>query len=137
MEAALATRKTPLDRRALLSSLRSVRSTVRPQPSAVRFASVTMPASAPPYAAVTFAASTPAPAAVVPDVPPTAAVPSGFVSIPDVAGLPARLAARRLHAAGLRVKWTGGSIVAGSRPAAGAITARGDTVTLVMEGGAP
>jgi cell division protein FtsI (penicillin-binding protein 3) len=138
MEAALATRKTPLDRRALMSSLRSVRTAVLPQTSAVRFASTTLSASSPrPYAAVTFAASVPAPAAVVPDVPPTAAIPEGSVSIPDVTGLPARLAARRLHAAGLRVTWTGGSTVVGSRPAAGTITTRGDTVTLVTAAGRP
>jgi cell division protein FtsI (penicillin-binding protein 3) len=133
MEAALATRKTTLDRRALLSSLRSVRSMVAPQPSAVRFASATLPNPSPRTAPpISWASSVPA-VTTVSRREDVAAVPDGSVSVPDVAGLPARIAVRRLHSAGLRVTWTGGSVVVGSRPSAGAIAARGDTVTLVTQ----
>jgi cell division protein FtsI (penicillin-binding protein 3) len=55
----------------------------------------------------------------------------GGVPVPAVAGLPLRDAARRMHALGFRVRLRGGGSVATTAPAAGALLARGDTVTLV------
>jgi cell division protein FtsI (penicillin-binding protein 3) len=140
MEAALAARRTALDRRALLGSVRAAHRALLPQPgsalpqaSAVRFASANLtspqpipsPRRARPAAAVTEDRAT------IPSAPPA----EGEVSIPDVTGLPPRLAARKLHAAGLRVSWDGGSTVVGSRPSAGAHAARGATVKLITRSG--
>ncbi len=50
------------------------------------------------------------------------------VRVPDVLGLPARAAARRIHEAGLRVAWDGSGVVAHMVPQAGSILAPGDTV---------
>lgn len=52
--------------------------------------------------------------------------PAGVV--PNVRGLDARTAARRLHAAGLRVAWQGTGEVVETRPAAGERVSAGDTV---------
>jgi membrane peptidoglycan carboxypeptidase len=137
MEAALAARQTTLDRRALLGSVRNEHRAVLPPPStapaqasAVRFASsnLTPPPStsarrAQPIAAAAADAETSTPLA------------DGEVRIPDVTGLSPRLAARKLHAAGLRVAWDGGSNVVGSRPTAGARATRGVTVRLITRDG--
>lgn len=53
------------------------------------------------------------------------------VAVPELAGLPLRDAARRLHALGVRVRVRGGGFVARSEPAAGAPVAAGDTLLLV------
>lgn len=53
------------------------------------------------------------------------------VRVPATAGVPLREGARRLHARGLRVRLRGGGVVRGTRPAAGAEIAVGDTVTLI------
>ncbi len=52
------------------------------------------------------------------------------ISVPDVTGLPARVAARRLHALGLRVRWEGSGPVGLVFPAAGSRLHVGDTVRL-------
>lgn len=57
----------------------------------------------------------------------------GAVPVPDLAGLPLRDAARRLHALGMRVRVRGTGSVAGTQPAAGQTATRGDTV--VINGG--
>jgi cell division protein FtsI (penicillin-binding protein 3) len=57
------------------------------------------------------------------------------VAVPDVAGLPLRDAARRLHGAGLHVRVEGGGSVVRTRPAAGEPVARGDTLVVYGEGG--
>jgi cell division protein FtsI (penicillin-binding protein 3) len=57
--------------------------------------------------------------------------PSAPVAMPDLAGLPLRDAARRLHALGVRVRVRGGGFVASTRPAAGQPVARGDTLVIV------
>jgi len=51
--------------------------------------------------------------------------------VPDVLGLPARVAARRIHEAGLRVEWIGTGEARRMTPEAGSILAPGDTVRLV------
>jgi len=60
--------------------------------------------------------------------------PSSGVSVPDVTGLPARAAARRMHELGLRVRWEGSGPVAHTRPEAGSRLAPGDTVSLESRG---
>jgi len=56
------------------------------------------------------------------------------VPVPDLAGLPLRDAARRLHALGFHVRVQGGGQVKTTLPAAGAVLPRGDTLTVVAEG---
>jgi membrane peptidoglycan carboxypeptidase len=56
------------------------------------------------------------------------------VAVPDLAGLPMRDAARRLHALGFHVRVRGGGNVASTSPAAGAAVPRGDTLTLTGAG---
>jgi cell division protein FtsI (penicillin-binding protein 3) len=53
------------------------------------------------------------------------------VPVPEVAGLPLRDAARRLHALGFRVRLRGAGTAEATSPAAGALVARGDTVVVV------
>ena len=48
--------------------------------------------------------------------------------VPDVLGLPARAAVRRIHEAGLRVEWYGSGVVRLVTPKAGSIVSPGDTV---------
>ena len=52
------------------------------------------------------------------------------VRVPDVLGLPARAAARRIHEAGLRVEWDGSGVTKTMVPRAGSLLAPGDTVRL-------
>jgi len=111
MEAALAARATPLDRGALL---RSARRDILPAPN---------------VAPARFATR-------VEELPPATRVErrndSDGVSLPDVVGLPSRVAARRLHALGLRVTPAGTGSVSGTRPAAGSRVLPGDTIRLQM-----
>jgi cell division protein FtsI (penicillin-binding protein 3) len=58
---------------------------------------------------------------------------AGEVPVPDVAGLPLRDAARRLHALGVRVRVQGSGYATGTRPAAGERVVRGDTLLLMGE----
>ncbi len=61
--------------------------------------------------------------------------PSGAaVAVPDLAGMPLRDAARRLHALGVHVRVRGTGFVTATRPAAGEPVARGDTLVIVGEG---
>jgi cell division protein FtsI (penicillin-binding protein 3) len=135
MEAALATWRTPLDRRALLASAQRTGSEAtlasrapRPAGPAVRFAAADLSPAAPARPALAMDAfqHEPRPS-------PEAAVErwaDGSVPVPDVAGLSPRTAVRRLHAAGLRVTWDGGDAVTGSFPRAGSRALPGDTVRL-------
>jgi cell division protein FtsI (penicillin-binding protein 3) len=111
MEAALAARTTPLDRSALLRSARpDAYATPRNIPA--RFA------------------------ARAEEMPPPVRIerrdPATGVTLPDVDGLPSRVAVRRLHALGLRVAPTGPGEVVGTRPPAGSRMLPGDTVRLHM-----
>ena len=58
---------------------------------------------------------------------------SGWVPVPSVTGLPARVAARRLHALGLRVRQDRSGTIVGSIPAAGTRLLAGDTVRLRVQ----
>jgi len=109
MEAALAARSTPLDRGKLISSARRDSETV---PSRVVLSFATggdaAPAGAPEQARDEF----------------------GGVSLPDVSGLPARVAVRQLHGLGLRVAPTGSGDIRATQPAAGTRVLPGDTIAL-------
>ena len=52
------------------------------------------------------------------------------IVLPDLRGLPARTAIRRLHALGLSVEWEGAGEIIGSDPAAGALVQPGGSVTV-------
>ncbi|HEX8692488.1 MAG TPA: penicillin-binding protein [Longimicrobium sp.] len=67
-------------------------------------------------------------------VPPEERGAAGPVPVPDLAGLTMRDAARRLHALGFRVRVQGSGAVRATRPAAGALRPRGDTLTVVGGG---
>jgi cell division protein FtsI (penicillin-binding protein 3) len=115
MEAALAARATPLDRGALLRSTRRDDLVPVDAPQA-RFAS--RPAGAEP-----------------PAEPVRQTVGRGTrVTLPNVAGLPSRVAVRRLHALGLRVASVGVGDIVGTVPGAGERVLSGDTIRLRMAG---
>ncbi len=120
LEAILAASRAPLDRAALVGARREAR---LPASDAVRFATLTLDAEG-------SWSALPVPAPATPLVPG-----SGGVRLPDVRGLPARVAIRRLHASGLQVEWRGGSQVTGTDPAPGRWIAPGDTVLLVTRRG--
>lgn len=114
LEAILAARTAPLDRRALITAARRG-SPSTPNPE-VRFASLRVSPSG--DATIDVDGSGPGIAR------------SGAVPVPDVSGLPLRVAVRRLHSLGLRVRWDGEGRVIDVRPPPGARLARGDTVRL-------
>jgi cell division protein FtsI (penicillin-binding protein 3) len=116
MEAALAARATPLDRSALLRSTRRDDLVPVDAPSA-RFA------------------SRPSQPESVSEAPVRQSVDRGArVTLPSVAGLPSRVAVRRLHALGLRVASVGVGTIVGTVPAAGERVLPGDTIRLRMAG---
>ena len=119
MEAALAARATPLDRAALLNATR-VSTTPVARPAAL-FASV--PITAP----VSSAKGMAFPVGLPTDESPRL---GSVVPIPDVSGLPSRVAVRRLHALGLRVSLARPGEILGTEPAAGTRVLRGDTIRL-------
>ena len=139
LESILAAQQTPLDRNALA---RVARAQALPGPS--RTHSKTAPSSG--YATASRFASLPAaedPARLVrfdsevghaldrgPDMPDG----SARISVPDVRGLPARAAARRMHELGLRVHWEGSGPVTLTLPEAGSRLEPGDTVRLASAG---
>jgi cell division protein FtsI (penicillin-binding protein 3) len=114
MEAALAARATPLDRGALL---RSARRQERDE---------MVPASNVPPARFASSVIEPEPAPVAAAVIDR----SASVSLPNVSGLPSRVAVRRLHALGLRVSSLGIGRIVGTEPRAGERVQPGDTIRL-------
>ena len=112
MEAALAARATHLDRAALLRAAQAF--TTPPARPATHFASLP----------------------IDPPVPPAQKAPlespslGSTVPVPDVSGLPSRIAVRRLHALGLRVSRAQAGEIIGTEPAAGTRVVRGDTILL-------
>jgi cell division protein FtsI (penicillin-binding protein 3) len=123
MEAALAARSTHLDRAQLLrlASQKPVVSATGESP--VRFAANPLELPRP------WVSPDPG---VVEREARTACV-GGWVPVPSVAGLPARVAARRLHALGLRVRQDRSGIIVGTVPAAGTRLVAGDTVHLRVQ----
>ena len=128
MEAILAAQQTPLNRRALAQVARARDGAAFPdgpprrgdRGAAVSFASLTVPAGALPSTT-----ATPWPGLGDPLV---------RVTVPDVLGLPARSAARRLHELGLRVMWEGSGAVSSTSPSPGSRLVPGDTVRLASAG---
>ncbi len=59
---------------------------------------------------------------------------SAGINVPDVTGLPARAAVRRMHELGLRVRWEGSGPVTRTLPEAGSRLSPGDTVSLSSRG---
>ena len=113
MEAALAARATPLDRSALLRSARR---------------DEIVPVDAPPARFASRPSEPDAPLRLDPVAPGTR------VTLPNVAGVPSRIAVRRLHALGLRVGSVGVGSIIGTVPAAGERVLPGDTIRLLMAG---
>ena len=124
MEAALAARASPLDRAALLQAQRVSSMPIASSPA--RFAAQIIDPPAPPTDAA-FAGT---------GVDMNADLMDGIgVPIPDVAGLPSRIAVRRLHALGLRVQREGSGEIIGTVPAAGMRALPGDTIRLRVRRG--
>jgi cell division protein FtsI (penicillin-binding protein 3) len=139
MEAALAARTTPLDRRALLRALGRERMDVRPS-GAMSFAVQSIDPPAPPLPAATAAVGgrdrMGGPVVALSG----AAAGKGSsaaaaVTLPDVSGLPSRVAVRRLHALGLRVSSAGTGEITGTVPSAGVRVLAGDTIRLRLKRG--
>ena len=107
MEAILAAQQPPVDRSVLA---RAARRPAQESP-AVRFASLEAANSAPEPVAWERGEG-------------------DEVVVPEVSGLSARAAVRRLHTAGLRVVWEAPGPVLGTWPAAGTLLAQGDTVAI-------
>jgi membrane peptidoglycan carboxypeptidase len=139
MEGALAVRQTPMDRSALMRSLRRSPRTPplsvsgQPNSTPVRFASLASPGGTNPGPG-SAELDDPARSATV-DAVTMQAPPEGSVSVPDVAGLPARAAVRRLHALGFRVRWEGSGATISTVPAAGSRLVPGDTIDVRAENG--
>ncbi len=120
MEAALAARGTPLNRARLLRSARQ--EIAPPVPAQVAFAAQPIDPPVPPTGAADADSGA--------DAEANAAAAFAGVSLPDVSGLPLRVAARRLHALGLRVSQDYQGDIIGTTPEAGARVLPGDTVRL-------
>jgi membrane peptidoglycan carboxypeptidase len=117
MEGALAARGTPIDRSLLLRAARAEAS--RPAVEPVRFAAQTLDPDVLAEEAEPTGPGAPGGDGIVRGVP-----------IPDVAGLPSRVAVRRLHALGLRVSQEGRGEIVGTFPPSGERVLPGDTVRL-------
>ncbi|HVG43069.1 MAG TPA: penicillin-binding transpeptidase domain-containing protein [Longimicrobium sp.] len=120
LQAILAARSPTLDRRALLGTR------TKPEPAAAALAAATDAPAAEGREGTYVFLDNRVPAATRRAV--------GPVPVPELAGLALRDGARRLHALGFHVRLQGGGAVKGTLPGAGAILARGDTLTLVGEG---
>ncbi|MBI4520137.1 MAG: PASTA domain-containing protein, partial [Gemmatimonadetes bacterium] len=119
LEAVLAARQGPLNRRALAAF------NPPPEPraeSVLRFASRSIPSAEPAVSEPPVSVSRPRAAGDETGVP-----------IPDVSGLPARIAVRRLHALGLRVAWPAAGTIVGTMPAAGEPARPGAIVRLQVK----
>jgi len=114
MEAVLAARHAPIDREALASLTRR-------QPR-------TNPSSGAHFASSNLSNSPPVRTPRTLNSPETGAV------VPDVSGLPPRLAVRRLHARGFRVLLEASGPVSGTVPAPGTPLSPGDTVRIRVRG---
>ena len=133
MEAVLAAQQTPIDRRALVEVTRATEwnsptSFDAPSgqshggvvPFVARFAELRL-AGNPESAATRKLSVSTWRESVLPEDRAT-------VTVPDVLGLGARAAARRIHEAGLRVEWDGSGVARHMVPQAGSILMPGDTV---------
>jgi len=139
MEAVLAAQQTPIDRRALVDVARaaefeppsrfdssSAEGDGNEAPFVVRFAELRLAGN--PGTAATRESNVPAwrESVLLED--------RASVTVPDVLGLTARAAARRIHEAGLRVAWDGSGVARQTVPYAGSILMPGDTVRVTSVG---
>ena len=122
MEAALAASEAHLDRGALLQSLRREPELTLSSEVSATFAGQPIDPPAPPFTNLSY------------DDDGTSAEGGVGVSLPDVSGLPSRVAVRRLHALGLRVARAGLGDVFGSAPGPGSRVQKGDTIRLSYRG---
>ena len=136
MEAILAARETPMDRRALVKVARAQELTDTPRrgsdgelPLVARFAELLLGGN-PGSTAIDGSNVSRWRESVLPED-------RTMARVPDVMGLRVRAAARRIHEAGLRVEWDGSGVVRHMVPKAGSIVSPGDTVRVssVEEGG--
>lgn len=127
LEAVLAARRPPIDRRAL--AVMAQRSSTQDETNAAVAGSPTVrPAASSLDGAF--------PVRALPQDEWDAVEPGGDpVVVPDVRGLAPRVAVRRLHARGLHVVWEAAGEVRGTHPGAGARMEPGDTVRLLVAGG--
>ena len=116
LEALLSARQAPIDRMALLRSQREPFTPPPPTPH-VRFAVATDPVEQP-----------------VPDRSGTGE-PGRAMIVPALEGASLRVALRRLHKMGLRVRLEGSGTVTATRPEPGSPIAVGDTIVLMGRGG--
>lgn len=123
LESLLSARQSPLDRAALARAQR------------------TRPAPPPSEPLVRFASVVEQPRAVEPGTAPAWTAGDGQddiqdrpMAVPDLEGAPLRVALRRLHKMGLRVRLEGGGTVAGTEPREGAAISAGDTIRVVGRG---
>lgn len=105
LEALLSTGSSPVDRQALARARRRV-APAPPTGPTVRFANALPPTTE----------AEPLPAD------------GGLASVPRLQGTPVRVAVRRLHELGFRVRLEGGGAVRETRPSGGTLLSRGDTV---------
>ena len=135
LQAILAAQQTPLDRNALAQVARAQVLPAGPEIGApatpVRTATATRFASLPPAEDPTPRGRATRRAGAGTGGPPNA---SAGISVPDVTGLPARAAVRRMHELGLRVRWEGSGPVTLTLPEAGSRLSPGDTVRLSSRG---
>ena len=134
MEAALAARATPLDRGKLLESVPP--GMLAPPALPVGFATRRIDPPAPPdYGAayLTGSGGLPGSGAEGSALSGAPGASGGVgVPLPEVAGLPARIAVRRLHGLGFRVRHEGIGPIEGTFPSAGTRLQPGDTVILMV-----
>ncbi len=128
LEAILAASRSPINTRSLINQRRKAASEETSPAPAIQFASTTRDLGV--EAAVESGWSD-----FDQPAPPEPFMPRpGGVRMPDLKGLPARVAVRRLHAYGFRVEWSGGVEVRGTDPATGEWVMPGDTVRLMARG---
>ena len=127
MEAVLAARQTPIDRRALVEVARTRKLEASRRetddgrvPFVPRFAQLRMSG-----APGSLATRDPAGWRLSESGPPQD---RAMATVPDVVGLRGRAAVRRIHEAGFRVEWDGSGVVSQVVPRAGSILTPGDTV---------
>jgi cell division protein FtsI (penicillin-binding protein 3) len=119
LEAALASRNTPLDRSAMVKRSAAL------QPYSTPFDEARVTDDAPRRTRVVLLAH---------DAAPLVAAPAGFArEVPDVTGMPLRDGVRRLHAAGFQLRVEGSGRVMRTVPAAGERAAPGAVVRVVGE----
>jgi cell division protein FtsI (penicillin-binding protein 3) len=119
LEAALAARGTPIDKRSIARAARRIETTVTPR--AARFASHV----------VMVERASPAPVVLTVGGQATRDTASTQIVVPDVAGLALRDAAARLHTAGFHVRIEGSGVALRTVPETGTRAAQGRVVRIV------